>query len=508
MNQPMKGATMKKLLLVLTVLTFGVGMTFGATVTFNVNMAFQIDLGNFDPASDFVDVAGSLNGWGGSEHFTDADGDSVYSLTVDSVAVGTIEYKFRMNADWGTSEGDPNRSYDVVDGVNDIPVDWYNRQEPVAATNVEVLLQVDMNVQLLNGNFDPNNGDLIVVRGAPSQYGGWGGAIEMTEDAGTAGVYNIINQFDNVPVGSAVEYKFVILTGGDPNAAIWEGSPNRSWTPTGQEEDTNSNGYGEITQPVEYFADITPDDIIMQDVTVTFSVDISSVFRALDAGDTLIDTQTGSDDIVAWSEVNGVCINGILGQWWDWGIDTDCTGEWAMTYTDTFKYSYDYLFTAGQAKDQQYKYGVNSLDNEAGFGNNRHVIIDDAAATFAAPEDCFGENNTDTNLPFPQLCAPLAVENMPGIPTEYTLDQNYPNPFNPSTAINFSIAQNGAVKLTVYNVLGQEVRTLVNSVRNTGNYRVEWDATNNNGEKVNSGLYIYRLEAGNKMLTNKMVLMK
>ncbi len=480
------------------------------TVTFNVNMGFQMTLGNFDPANDFVDVAGSLNGWGGSEHFTDADGDSVYTLTVDSVAVGAIEYKFRINGDWATAEGDPNRTFDVVAGDNVIPTDWYNRQEPVAATNVEVLLQVDMTVQLLNGNFQPDSGDIVVVRGAPAQYGGWGGAVELSLDPSQSNVYIIINQFDDMPVGTPVEYKFVILQGGDVNAAVWEGSPNRSWTPTGSEEDTDSNGYGEILQAPVYFADVTPDDIITQDVTVTFSVDISSAYRALAAGDTLIDTQTGSDGIGAWSEVTGISINGLLSQWWDWGNDLESTGDWAMTQTDTsgFKYSFDYLFTAGQAKEQGYKYGINSLDNEAGFGENRSVIIDDAAATYIAPEDCFGSQNTDENVPFPQLCAPLAIEEMPGIPTDYSLEQNYPNPFNPATTISFSVPEAGLVRLAVYNVLGQEVKTLVNSARNAGNYRVTWDATNEHGEKVNSGLYIYRLQAGNKVLSNKMVLMK
>lgn len=501
---------MQKLLRVLTILTLGVGMTFGATVTFNVNMGYQMELGNFDPATDSVDVAGSLNGWGGSDFFTDADGDSIYSLTVDSVAVGTIEYKFRINGDWATAEGDPNRTYDVVDGDNVIPTDWYNRQEPAPAVNVEVLLQVDMSIQMLNGNFNPDSGDIVVVRGAPAQYGGWGGAVEMTLDPGQSNVYIIINQFDNMPVGSPVEYKFVILTGGDPDAAVWESSPNRSWTPTGEEEDSDDNGYGEILQPVEYFANITPDDIITQDVTVNFNVDISSAWRALDNGDTLIDTQTGSDGIASWDEVNGVTINGLMGQWWDWGNDLTCEGEWAMTQTDDegLKYTFAYTFTAGQAKDQTFKYGINSLDNEAGFGNDRHVIIADTSDVYNAPEDCFGETNTDENLPFPQLCAPLAVEEMPGMPTEYTLGQNYPNPFNPTTMINFSMPVAGQVKLTVYNVLGQEVNTLVNTYRDAGNYRVQWDATNKNGAKVNSGLYIYRLEAGNNVMTNKMILMK
>jgi hypothetical protein len=509
MNQPVKGVTMKKLLLVFAVLTLGVGMTFGATVTFQVNMGFQMTLGNFDPATDFVDVAGTLNGWAGGDTLMDADGDSVYTVTVDSIATGTMEFKYRINGDWATAESDPNRTFDVVDGDNTIPVDWYNRQEPVAATNVEVLLQVDMSVQLLNGNFDPDS-DLIVVRGAPTQYGGWAGAIEMSEDPNQANVYIRVDQFDDVPVGTPQEYKFVILKGGDVDNANWESSPNRSWTATGQEEDSDDNGYGEIIVDPVYFSDVTPDDIITQDVNVTFNVDISSAYRALAEGDTLYDTQTGTDDITTWDEVTGISINGAFLNWWDWGTDTLSTGDYAMTQTDTmgFKYSYDYLFTAGQAKVVEYKYGINSLDNEAGFAMNRHLTIDDAASTYDAPEDCFGSQNTDTTIAFPQLCAPLAVRDLPGIPVAYTLEQNYPNPFNPTTTIGFSVPEAGMVRLSVYNVLGQEVKTLVNKNKNAGNYEVTWDATNNRGEKVNSGLYIYRLQAGHQMLTEKMVLLK
>ncbi|NQV42324.1 MAG: lamin tail domain-containing protein, partial [Candidatus Marinimicrobia bacterium] len=382
------------------------------SVTLSVDMSFQTTLGNFVPGTDVLDVAGTLNGWGGGDMLTDDNADGIYEGTFDVVA-GTMEYKFRINSNWDTSENLPaNRTYEVVDGVNVVPTVWYSDQEPVGTTDVEVFVQVDMTVQLLNGNFNPGAGDLIVIRGGHPNFGDWGGAIQMTLDPEQTNVYTHLSSFDAVPAGSGFEYKFVILTGGDVDAAIWEGSDNRSFTATGEEADTDDNGYGEILQPVAYFADVTPDDIITQDVTVTFELDISSAARALAAGDTLIDTQTGSDDITLWSEVNGVTINGVLSQWWDWGIDVTCVGEWAMTQTDTegYLYSFSYLYTAGQAKAQQAKFGINSLDNEAGFAQNRNFMIDDAAATYTVANLCFGEQNTDTTLPFPQLCGPMGPE--------------------------------------------------------------------------------------------------
>ena len=90
------------------------------------------------------------------------------------------------------------------------------------------------------------------------------------------------------------------------------------------------------------------------------------------------------------------------------------------------------------------------------------------------------------------------------LPTEFTLSQNYPNPFNPTTKIAYSIPSNGLnVNLSVYNILGQEVAVLVNSIQNMGNYEVEFDAS-----KLSSGAYLYRLSAGSFVQTCKMILLR
>ncbi|MCX6639142.1 MAG: M20/M25/M40 family metallo-hydrolase [bacterium] len=89
------------------------------------------------------------------------------------------------------------------------------------------------------------------------------------------------------------------------------------------------------------------------------------------------------------------------------------------------------------------------------------------------------------------------------VPTEYSLGQNYPNPFNPLTSISFSLPQAGLVKLSVFDVMGREVAKLVNGVREAGAHSVTFDATG-----LASGVYLYKLEAGDYTATNKMVLMK
>ncbi len=82
-----------------------------------------------------------------------------------------------------------------------------------------------------------------------------------------------------------------------------------------------------------------------------------------------------------------------------------------------------------------------------------------------------------------------------GIPSTYELGQNYPNPFNPSTKIQFALPRESVVKLIVYNILGQEVTTLVDDVRPSGFHTADWSGMNAGGNRVSSGVYFYRLTA-------------
>jgi len=86
---------------------------------------------------------------------------------------------------------------------------------------------------------------------------------------------------------------------------------------------------------------------------------------------------------------------------------------------------------------------------------------------------------------------------------EYELAQNYPNPFNPSTLISFTVAQRSNVSLSVFNILGEQVATLINETKEAGNYQVEFNASN-----LPSGMYVYKIEAGNFVSTKKMMLLK
>jgi len=94
------------------------------------------------------------------------------------------------------------------------------------------------------------------------------------------------------------------------------------------------------------------------------------------------------------------------------------------------------------------------------------------------------------------------------IPNRYVLMQNYPNPFNPSTTIKYTIPKSGVVEINVYNILGQLVKRLVNSMQKAGSYSIVWDGKNDFGQNVSSGVYIYTMKSNSYFQLKKMILLK
>ena len=92
--------------------------------------------------------------------------------------------------------------------------------------------------------------------------------------------------------------------------------------------------------------------------------------------------------------------------------------------------------------------------------------------------------------------------------SSFTLYRNYPNPFNPVTTIDYQIKKTTYVELFIYTPLGKKIKTLVNTYRNSGNYSVTWDGTNDEGIKLSSGVYICQLKAGNFVQTKEILLLK
>ncbi len=102
----------------------------------------------------------------------------------------------------------------------------------------------------------------------------------------------------------------------------------------------------------------------------------------------------------------------------------------------------------------------------------------------------------------------LSAGDEPNLPVSLSLSQNYPNPFNPNTTISFTIPGKTHVELSVYDVTGARVATMMNSDLEAGNYHVSFDGGDENGKSLSSGVYFYRLKADNQVLTRKMVFMK
>ena len=106
------------------------------------------------------------------------------------------------------------------------------------------------------------------------------------------------------------------------------------------------------------------------------------------------------------------------------------------------------------------------------------------------------------------LLSRVEIGNLTPPPDQYGLNQNMPNPFNPSTTIGYQLSQAGFVRLAIYNLMGQEVRVLVDERKETGSFTATWDGTDALGRRVASGIYLYRIHAGDFAASRRMLLLK
>ncbi len=120
------------------------------------------------------------------------------------------------------------------------------------------------------------------------------------------------------------------------------------------------------------------------------------------------------------------------------------------------------------------------------------------------------DDGVTVNEEFRELFVFVGVEDGPlaQMPSDYSLGQNYPNPFNPSTIIAYDVPALSNVSINIYDMLGRNVITLVNEQKNAGSHTVEWNGKNSSGIQVTSGIYFYRMEAGQSAITKKMLLLR
>jgi hypothetical protein len=150
-----------------------------------------------------------------------------------------------------------------------------------------------------------------------------------------------------------------------------------------------------------------------------------------------------------------------------------------------YKFGMDHPGASNENNGQEW------MDNEMAFGVNHAFFLLDGPPIVM--NNLFG-----TQDPI------VSVEKLEDLlPAQFELEQNYPNPFNPSTKIRFTIPEAGLVTLKVYNLLGQEVITLLNEEQTSGVYEVTFDAA-----QLPSGIYFYSINAGDFVATKKMILLK
>jgi hypothetical protein len=111
------------------------------------------------------------------------------------------------------------------------------------------------------------------------------------------------------------------------------------------------------------------------------------------------------------------------------------------------------------------------------------------------------------NFQFPS--GQLATDKDPDqIPNDFTLEQNFPNPFNPVTTIRYTVSDQQQINISVYDMRGNLVKNLLNSIQWPGVKMVQWDATDNYGAAVSAGVYLYKIQAGTFSETKKMIFIK
>jgi len=112
------------------------------------------------------------------------------------------------------------------------------------------------------------------------------------------------------------------------------------------------------------------------------------------------------------------------------------------------------------------------------------------------------------DIKFSDVIPSISGEETGDVPNNYVLFNNYPNPFNPETSIHFTVPKMSRVTLVIYDILGRKIRTLVSATKAAGSYNVTWNGKNDQSQQLASGLYFYKLQAGEFSATKKMMLLK
>ena len=398
---------------------------------------------------------------------------------------------------------------------------WWNRL-PAGTDTVSILFQVDMTVFEDLGLMDRVSGDVMEVRGG---FNGWSGDdplnSAMVRLPGTE-VYTL-NATVSAEQGSQVFYKYFA----DLDSIRHPTLVGQGW----EEPLSTAGGNRSVVMPTDdIILDVTPFwdmpfNGVMENstTTVNFTVDMNP---ALDFAQPFVP----ADDSVFISledqfqgELQGGRERGAQPDWYLTDSDGDLVYEGSVEFDGPAFYGLIYRYSYGPTSST-----VVSEGGGFDFGKNRvrYVIPKNAAGDFPIEftlavdaiqedpplvvEDAPIDPVTNEVLFFEEdSSSVVGIGTLPdGTPVTFALAQNYPNPFNPSTTIKFTTDKVAEANLTIYNILGQKVRVLYNEVAAPGQTQLVWDATNDFGQPVTSGVYFYTLTIGERQETAKMILMR
>ncbi|MDD4147588.1 MAG: FlgD immunoglobulin-like domain containing protein, partial [Candidatus Cloacimonetes bacterium] len=361
----------------------------------------------------------------------------------------------------------------------------------------------------------------------------------------------MINQGLIIPVGAVMEG----FETGDFSSFAWQNNSANPWTVVNTQHNsgTYSAKSGTIGNNTNTDLSITVDVLSEGDISFYRKVSSESSYDKLMF---YIDGEEKGNwsGTVDWSQVSYAVEPGTRTFKWSYVKDVSMTGgsdsawiddirfpssgssELAMAYTTTQSIDFEEVFPNTSYSEDLILRNLGTADlsgvitlpaaftlvyNGQNLPNDYFYIISPGATrTFNIALETGSSVSTinevlvvTTNDPdLAEIQIPITVEpSSNGIqvnPVVTALNGNFPNPFNPETTINFSLKEAGNVKLNIFNIKGQLIRTLVNAPMNAGKHQMVWNGKDNNGTSVSSGLYLYRMEAGSYRSTKKMMLMK
>jgi hypothetical protein len=461
-----------------------------------------------------------------------------------------IAYKFRLGSNWsyGTVQrseqlsdppyGGGNRHFKIPVGKKDTTLQYvhFGDVKPVGQTNKDtcyVTFRTNVAAAIAGGGF--SIGDTIQV-----QSGWFNTALEVgrTRNLVRQGLTQFYQVIDTLvtKIGGILDYQYYIVKNGQGIRENYYDFNYSGPTPSEAERrqvnipsntftvyDTAKSVSNARRQP-----EFPNQALLSQNVRVKWVVDLRPAYYQVKYGGTALiaiqgpDTVTVADSVFAWGVgINGPATGGPNGplsvDWATWDrtlVNPDSgrkmwdDGSHGDLVAGDSLYTTEFRYTTANKKGLVYKFGIYGSDNEGGvggFGNNHLANVSDADTVFTILTQ-FGSinpnfyNKWDYDNQVPKL---VGVTDLPGLPLVYSLEQNYPNPFNPSTKIEFTIPTTSFVQIKVFNIIGQEVATLVNEQVKPGRYSATFDAT-----RFASGVYLYRIDAGQFVTTKKMLLVK